>query len=255
MHKYLLAGLFILGSVQAETLSIAATPVPHAEILEFVTPLLKKEGIELDVKVFNDYVQPNIQVNEKHLDANYFQTIPYLEEFNRANKTELVVARKVHIEPLAIYSKHIKKGDAIPQNAKVSIPNDASNGGRALLLLHSNKIIELKDPSNPIATISDIISNPYNIQIIEVEAATLPRTLEDVDLSVINTNYALDAKLNPVKDSLFIEHSDSPYVNVIAVHKDRVNDEKIQKLVRALNSDEVKNFINEKYSGSVLPAF
>ncbi|MDX1370594.1 MetQ/NlpA family ABC transporter substrate-binding protein, partial [Pseudomonas sp.] len=180
-------------AAQAETLNVAATAVPHAEILEFVKPALAKDGVELNVKVFTDYVQPNVQVAEKRLDANFFQHQPYLDEFNKSRGTELTSVAGVHVEPFGAYSSKIKDLKDLPQGANVVIPNDATNGGRALLLLQKAGIITLKDASNILATPKDIAENPKAIKVRELEAATLPRVLTQVDLALINTNYALEA--------------------------------------------------------------
>ncbi|MDX1725575.1 MAG: MetQ/NlpA family ABC transporter substrate-binding protein [Pseudomonas sp.] len=242
-------------AAQAETLNVAATAVPHAEILEFVKPALAKDGVELNVKVFTDYVQPNVQVAEKRLDANFFQHQPYLDEFNKSRGTELTSVAGVHVEPFGAYSSTIKDLKDLPQGANVVIPNDATNGGRALLLLQKAGIITLKDASNILATPKDIAENPKAIKVRELEAATLPRVLTQVDLALINTNYALEAKLNPTQDALIIEGSDSPYVNILVARPDNQDSVAMQKLAKALNSPEVKAFILEKYQGAVVPAF
>jgi D-methionine transport system substrate-binding protein len=243
-------------SAQAgETLSVAASAVPHAEILELVKPALAKEGVELKIKVFTDYVQPNVQVAEGRLDANFFQHQPYLDEFNKSRGSQLVSIAGVHIEPFGAYSSKVKSLADLPQGANVVIPNDATNGGRALLLLAKAGVITLKDGAGITATVKDIASNPKAIKVRELEAATLPRVLNQVDLALINTNYALEAGLNPTKDALVIEGSDSPYVNILVVSSDRKDDANLQKLAKALNSAEVKAFINDKYKGAVVPAF
>lgn len=242
-------------SAQADTLTVAATPVPHAEILNVVKPLLAKEGVELKVKEFTDYIQPNVQVAEKRLDANFFQHQPYLDEFNKAKGTDLVNVTGVHIEPLGVYSTKIKKLDELPSGATVVIPNDATNGGRALLLLDKAGVIKLKDNTNILSTVKDVAQNPKNIKFRELEAATIPRVLTQVDAALINTNYALEAKLNPEKDALAIEGSDSPYVNILVARPDNKDSEDMKKLAAALHSPEVKQFITEKYKGAVVPAF
>lgn len=257
--KKLLTALAVVtafsSAAQAESLSVAATAVPHAEILEFIKPALAKDGVELDVKVFTDYVQPNVQVAEKRLDANFFQHQPYLDEFNKSRGTELTSVAGVHVEPFGAYSSKVKDFKDLPQGANVVIPNDATNGGRALLLLEKAGLITLKDSSNILATPKDIAENPKSIKIRELEAATLPRVLTQVDLALINTNYALEAKLNPTKDALIIEGSDSPYVNILVARPDNKDSVAMQKLAKALNSPEVKAFILEKYQGAVVPAF
>ncbi|CAI8968931.1 D-methionine transport system substrate-binding protein [Pseudomonas sp. 29] len=242
-------------SAHAETLTVAATPVPHAEILEFVKPALAKEGVELKVKVFTDYIQPNVQVAEKRLDANFFQHQPYLDEFNKAKGTSLVAVTGVHLEPLGAYSSKLKDLKDLPSGANVVIPNDATNGGRALLLLAKAGVITLKDPTNILSTVKDIKTNPKDLKIRELEAATIPRVLTQVDLALINTNYALEAKLDPSKDALVIEGNDSPYVNILVSRADNKDSDAMQKLAAALHSPEVKKFITEKYKGAVLPAF
>ncbi|WP_047299202.1 MULTISPECIES: MetQ/NlpA family ABC transporter substrate-binding protein [Pseudomonas] len=242
-------------SAHAETLTVAASPVPHAEILEFVKPALAKEGVDLKVKVFTDYIQPNVQVAEKRLDANFFQHQPYLDEFNKAKGTSLVAVTGVHLEPLGAYSSKIKKIEELPGGANVVIPNDATNGGRALLLLAKAGVITLKDPSNILSTIKDIAQNPKDLKFRELEAATIPRVLTQVDLALINTNYALEAKLDPSKDALVIEGNDSPYVNILVSRADNKDSDAMKKLAAALHSPEVKQFITEKYKGAVLPAF
>ncbi|MBV4486185.1 MetQ/NlpA family ABC transporter substrate-binding protein [Pseudomonas sp. SWRI153] len=242
-------------SAHAETLTVAATPVPHAEILEFVKPALAKEGVDLKVKVFTDYIQPNVQVAEKRLDANFFQHQPYLDEFNKAKGTSLVAVTGVHLEPLGAYSSKLKKIEELQGGANVVIPNDATNGGRALMLLAKAGVITLKDPTNILSTIKDIAQNPKDLKFRELEAATIPRVLTQVDLALINTNYALEAKLDPSKDALVIEGNDSPYVNILVSRSDNKDSDAMKKLAAALHSPEVKQFITEKYKGAVLPAF
>lgn len=239
----------------AETLSVAATPVPHAELLEFVKPALAKEGVNLDIKVFTDYVQPNQQVADGHIDANFFQHKPYLDTFNKEHKTDLVSVAVVHVEPFGAYSTKIKSLDELKEGALVAIPNDPSNGARALLLLQKAGVLTLKDPSNILATSRDVDQNPKKLKFKELEAATLPRVLADVDIALINTNYALEAGLNPTKDALAIEGADSPYVNLIAVAAKSKDDPRVAKLIQALHSEDVKKFIADKYKGSIVPAF
>lgn len=238
------------------TLKIGATPVPHAEMLEQIKGDLKAEGINLEIVEFNDYVQPNIALNDKELDANFFQHEPYLKDFlNEHKDVKLVNVGGVHVEPMGIYSKKVTKLDELAENATVSIPNDPTNGGRALLLLQKAGLLTLKDGANETATVQDIATNPKSLKIQEVEAAQLPRTLEDVDISIINTNYAMNADLNPMKDALFIEDKTSPYVNIIAVREGDENRDDIKKLLNALRSDKIKKFIEEKYKGAIVPAF
>ena len=251
-----LAAALTAGFAQAnEKLVVAATPIPHAEILELIKPTLAREGVDLEIKVFTDYVQPNVQVAEKRLDANYFQTLPYLENFNKGKGTNLVTVVGVHVEPIGGYSKKIKKIEDLKDGATVAIPNEGSNSGRALLLLQKAGVITLKDPTNALATPKDIASNPKNLKFKELESALLPRVLDQVDLDMINTNYALEAGLNPATDALIIEGADSPYVNFLVARPDNKDSVAIQKLAKALTSPEVKAFIAEKYKGAVLPAF
>ena len=233
---------------------VGATPVPHAELLNFVKPQLAKEGVDLQVIEFTDYVKPNLSLADKELDANFFQHVPFLEKTCQERNLKLTVLDKVHIEPMGCYSKKFKDIKSLPQGAKVAIPNDPTNGGRSLMLLEAAGLLKLKEGKGITATPTDLAANPKNLKIIEVESATLPRALDDTDLAVINSNFAMEAKLNPVKDSLFIE-KDSPYANVIAV---RTGDEKrpeLVKLAKALKTPEVKKFIEDKYKGAVVPAF
>ncbi len=251
-----LAAALTAGLAQAgEKLVVAATPVPHAEILELIKPALAKEGVDLDIKVFTDYVQPNVQVDQKRLDANYFQTLPYLQSFNEGKGTHLETVIGVHVEPFGGYSKKVKSLAELKDGATIAIPNEVSNSGRALILLQKAGLIDLKDPTSAVATPKDIAKNPHNFKFKELESAMLPRVLDQVDLDMINTNYALEAGLNPAKDALLIEGSDSPYVNYLVARPDNKNSEAIQKLAKALTSPEVKAFIEKKYNGAVLPAF
>ncbi len=258
MKKLLATAALLAASLTAhaaETLSVAATPVPHAEILEFVKPQLAKEGVDLQIKVFTDYVQPNLQVAQKRLDANFFQHQPYLDEFNKSRGTDLVTVAQVHVEPFGIYSQKIRKLDEVREGAVVAIPSDATNGGRALLLLEKAGLIKLKDSANILATPKDIAENPKKLKFKELEAATLPRVLNQVDLALINTNYALEAKLNPTQDALLLEGKESPYANILVARPDNKDSEAVQKLAKALNTPAVKQFIEEKYKGAVVPAF
>lgn len=234
---------------------MAATAVPHAEILEVVKPLLAAEGVTLQVRVFNDYVQPNDQVAQKHIDVNYFQTEPYLDAYNRGRGTDLVTVAGVHIEPFGAYSRRHASLDALPAGADVAIPNDPSNNSRALILLHRAGVIELKDPADALASQRDIVANPKNLAFRELDSAMLPRVLDQVDLALINTNYALDAGLDPTRDALVIEGADSPYVNFLVARPDNRDDPRVQALARALTGPEVKAFIQSRYKGAVLPAF
>ena len=261
MFKQTLSALAIaalaFSAQAADVLKVAATAVPHAEILNFIKPQLKAQGVELQVKEFSDYVQPNMAVEDKQLDANFFQHQPYLDSFNKDRKTSLVIVPngKVHVEPFGAYSSKIKNVKDLKDGASIAIPNDPSNGGRALILLARQGLIELKDPKSLTPTPLDITKNPKKLKFKELEAPLLPRALADVDLALINTNYAIEAKLNPTKDALFIEGADSPYTNIVAARKDRANGADIAKLMGALHSADTKKFIQEKYKGAVVPAF
>ena len=232
---------------------VGATAVPHAEILEYIKPLLEEKGYELEVKTFDDYSLLNPAVDEESLDANFFQHIPYLEETIDAKGYDLDYTVKVHIEPMALYSKKISDISDIADGTEIVVPNDPSNEARALKLLADNGLIELNDSELP--TVKDITGNPKNLKVTELQAEQLPRVLEDVEAAVINTNWALQADLNPVKDSLAIESSDSPYANILVVKKENKDSDKIKALSETLTSDDVRKFIEEKYDGSVIPAF
>ena len=236
-------------------LKIGATPIPHAEILNFVKPILEKENIKLEIIEFQDYVQPNTALADKELDANFFQHKPYMDNFIKERTLDLVSVCNVHVEPLGLYSQSIKDLSELKEGSTVAIPNDATNAARALLLLQSEGLIKLKDGIGIEATEKDIAENPQNIKIQPAEAAQLPRVLEDVDAAVINTNYALPAGLNPTKDALIIEGKDSPYANIVAVRKGDENRAEIKKLIEVLNSDEMKKFLEDKYNGAIVPAF
>jgi D-methionine transport system substrate-binding protein len=234
---------------------VGATAKPHAEILEIVKPLLEKDKVDLEIKVFTDYVLLNPALKEKQIDANYFQHEPYLEDYNAKNNADLAWTVKVHTEPMGVYSKKIDEIDKLAAGATVGVPNDATNGGRALAVLETAGLIELKEGAGVTATDKDIIDNPKNLKIQMMDAAMLPRALSDLDICVINSNYALEASLNPVEDAIFMEAKDSPFANVLAVRSEDKDKEGIKKLGQALQSPEVKKFIEENYKGSVIPAF
>ncbi|MEA4924566.1 MAG: MetQ/NlpA family ABC transporter substrate-binding protein [Syntrophomonadaceae bacterium] len=236
-------------------LVVGATAKPHAEILEVVKPLLAKENIDLEIKVFTDYVQLNPSLKDGQIDANFFQHIPYLDEYNEKNNAKLAWVVKVHNEPMGVYSKKIDSLDKLADGAKVGIPNDATNGGRALMVLASANLIKLKADAGVTATEKDIVENPKKLVLVPMDAAMLPRTLDDAAICVINSNYALEANLNPVKDSLFMEPKDSPFANVLAVRPDDKDKDAIVKLGKALQSPEVKKFLEDKYQGSCVPSF
>jgi D-methionine transport system substrate-binding protein len=242
--------------VKPITLKVGASPVPHAEILNAVKPILEAEGIALDIVEFADYNQPNLRLADKDLDANYFQHIPYLESFSNDHKLDLTYTAKVHIEPMGVYSDKVKDLKDLNEGAEIAIPNDPTNGGRALILLEQAGLLKVKDGVGINATVYDITENPKKIKITELEAATLPRVLQDVHAAVINSNYAMEAKLVPTEDSLALESAkDNPYVNILAIRKGDENRPELKKLADALNSPEVKKFIEEEYKGAVIPAF
>ena len=241
------------------TLTVGATPTPHAEILAQVKDDLAAEGIDLVVKEYSDYVVPNTAVEEGDLDANYFQHTPYMEKFNEENGTHLVSVGKIHYEPMGIYPGLTKTLEELPDGATIAVPNDATNEARALQLLAAQGLIELKEDAGLNATPNDITSNPKNLQFKELEAAMLPQTASEVDLSVINSNFAMEGGMNPATDSLASEDADSEaaqtFANIIAVKEGHENDPAIQALVKALQSDKVKEYIEKTYSGAVVAVF
>jgi D-methionine transport system substrate-binding protein len=232
---------------------VGASPVPHAEILEQIKPILEKDGYKLTIKVFDDYVIPNTALADGQIDANFFQHVPYLKKMNEEKKLDLDYTVKVHIEPMGVYSKKVKDLKDLKDGAIIAIPNDATNGARALRVLESAGLIKLK--AGDLVSKLDITENPKKLNIKELDAPQLPRTLSDVDAAVINTNYAIEAKLNPTKDALAIESKDSPYANVLAVRAKDKETPWVKELNKALNSPEIKKFIEEKYNGNIVPAF
>ncbi|WDV44815.1 MetQ/NlpA family ABC transporter substrate-binding protein [Clostridiaceae bacterium M8S5] len=242
-------------SSKENTIKIGATPVPHGEILALIKDDLKKENINLEIIEFNDYIKPNIALSDKEIDANFFQHTPYLNDFKSERKLDLEVLCSVHIEPLGVYSQSIKSIKDIKDGSSIALPNGAVNQGRAFLLLEKNGLIKLKENSGLKATEKDIVKNPHNLKFKFLEAAQIPRILPDVDLAVINGNFALASDLNPVKDAIILEDKDSPYVNIVAIRKNKKNKKVYQKLIQYLQSEKVKNFIKEKYNGGVVDAF
>ena len=245
------------GSTDTQVIKVAASATPHAEILEEAKPLLAKEGYDLQVTVFDDYVQPNEVVDSGDFDANYFQHVPYMEQFNKEKGTKLVDAGDIHYEPFGIYPGTKKSLDEIADGDEIAVPNDTTNEARALLLLQDNGLIKLKDGAGLTATVNDIAENPHNIKIVELEAAQVARVTGETAYVVLNGNYALEAGFSVGKDALAYEKSDSEaaktYVNVIAVKEGNEESEAIKALVDTLKSDEIKDFINEKYDGAVIP--
>ncbi|RBY95865.1 metal ABC transporter substrate-binding protein [Blastococcus sp. TF02-8] len=240
-----------------EPLRVGASPVPHAEILRFIDENLAEDaGLDLDIKEFTDYIQPNVALDDGSLDANYFQTIPYLEEQEKSAGYDFQALAPVHIEPLGIYSSRLDDLADLADGATVAIPNDPTNAARALRLLEANDLITLADTGDAAPTSLDIDENPKNLEISEVEAAQVPRSLADVDIAVINGNYAIEADLVPSEDALALEAGeDNPNANLLVVRSGDEDDERIQKLEELLHSDEVRQFIEDTYQGAVLPAF
>lgn len=240
------------------TITVAATPAPHAEILEVAKEVLAEQGIDLEITEFNDYVLPNTATESGEVDANYFQHTPYLDDFNAENGTHLVPVAAIHYEPFGIYAGKTASIDELADGATISVPNDTTNEARALLLLEAQGLITLKEGAGLAATKLDIVENPKNLDIQEIEAAQLPRTLTDVDLAVINGNYAIEAGLK-VSDALAVEAQDSEaaktYANVLVVKEGNEENPNIKALVAALESDQVKEFIEENYDGAVVPMF
>lgn len=245
----------LLTTASAGTLRVGASPVPHAEILNFVKPLLAKQGVTLVVREFSDYVQPNLALADGSIDVNFFQHAPYLSAFQKDRPLGIVAGAKIHVEPIGVYSRRVKALRDLKTGATIAIPNDPSNSGRALKLLERAGLIRLKPGVTTGATPLDIVSNVKRLKFRELEAAQLPRALADVDAAVINTNYALDANLNPLKDALALEDARSPYANLLAVKPVTLKNPDYQKLVKVLQSAAVREFILNTYKGAVVPAF
>ena len=240
-------------SAVSQTITVGATPVPHAEILEFVKADLANEGFELVVKEFNDYVQPNLATDSGELDANFFQHIPYLEEFNKNKGTALVSVAGIHLEPMGVYSRKHSSFMISSDGVSIAVPNDPTNESRALDIIAKTGVVTFKESA--LKTPLDIVSNPKNIVFKELEAAQMPRALDDTDFAVINSNFAMAAGLKPTEDSLVMEDKESPYVNVLVVKVGNEESAKTKALIKALQSEKVKAFIAEKYQGAVVPAF
>ncbi len=236
-------------------LKVGASPEPHSKMLELVKDDLKNEGIDMEIVEFSDYVQPNLTLDDGTLDANFFQHLPYLESFNEENKTDLVSLGSIHIEPMGVYSEKIKSIDELKSGSRVSIPNDATNGARALLLLEKNGLIKLDEKAGFNATEKDIVENPKDLKFEALEAATLPRTVSDVDIAIINGNYAIQGGFDPIGDSILLEENSSPYGNIIAIRKGDENRPELKALMKALQSDKIKKYIEEEFKGSVIPGF
>lgn len=244
-------------SAADQPLVVAASPTPHARILDFIKDhLAAKAGLKLEVKQVTDYVTPNTAVQDGSADANFFQHQPYLDDFNKQHGTDIVSVETVHLEPLGLYSKKVKQVADLPAGATVAVPNDATNEGRALKLLADNHVITLRSGAGTTATVGDITGNPKNLKWKELEAAQLPRSLDDVDAAVINGNYALDSGLKPATDAIVLEKAaGNPYANILAVKKGRQDDPRVRKLAELLHSPEVRKYIEDTFKGSVIPAF
>lgn len=246
-------------STELKVVKIGATPVPHAEILEFAKPLLKEKGIDLQIEVINDYVIPNNALAAGDLDANYFQHLPYLEDFSKENKLDLVWSKKIHFEPLGLYSQKIKSLDEITEGAEIAVPDDTTNEARALLLLQDNGLIKVDEAAGLKATKKDVVENTKNIKIIELPAEQIPRALADLTAAIINGNYAIGAGLTPDKDAIVAEEAGSlaadTYANIIAIRNGDQERKEIKILDEVLTSPEVKKFIEDKYQGAVVPVF
>jgi D-methionine transport system substrate-binding protein len=241
------------GRGKSHKLRIGASSVPHAEILNFIKSDLKDAGIDLEIIEFSDYITPNTALNEKQIDANFFQHLPYLNNFAKEHGMDLVSLIAVHIEPQGFYSKKIDNIDRLKAGAVIAIPNDPTNEGRALILLETNGIIKLKADAGLECTLHDIVGNPKNLNFKELESAQIPRVLDDVDGAVINGHCAIESKLNPLEDSLFLENENSPYANIIAVRRETKDDPRFKKLVEILKNDKVREHILKTYRGGVIP--
>lgn len=258
MKKWLLViSIFLCGCGSSQkTLKVAATAVPHAEILEYIKGDLKQEGVNLKIVEIDDYNLPNRMLIEKQIDANFFQHKPFLEEQVRLHNYPLVSLVAVHIEPLGIYSVKFNSLDEIKNGSLIAIPQDPTNEARALMLLADSGLIKIKENENRhLITPLDIQENPKNLHFLELDAPFLPRALEDVDFAVIPANFALQAKKDPKKDALVLESSHSPYANIVAVRKGEENREELKKLKAVLTSDKIRKFIEEKFHGAIIPAF
>ena len=236
-------------------IKIGVSPRPHRELIELIEEDLEKEGIKLEIIEFDDYVKPNLALAEKQLDANFFQHEPYMNNFREEKNIDIVSIGGVHIEPMGLYSSKLKNIEDLEDGSEIAIPNDTTNEFRALLLFEKYGLIELDPDAGILATKNDIIHNPKNLKFRELEASTLPRILDDVDGAIINGNYALEAGLIPTEDSLILEEKDSPYANIVAIRKGEENQKRFIELMKALQSDKVRKFIEEEYNGGVIPAF
>ena len=268
MNKKFLAGaltvLFALSALLAgcggksatdKPLKVGVTAGPHAEVMEAVKKVAEKDGLKVDIVEFNDYIQPNVALSQGDIDANSFQHKPYLDHIVKDRNYDLVTVANTIIFPMGIYSKKIQKIDQVKEGAVVGMPNDPTNGARALLILEKQGLLKLKPGVGPKASVADIVENPKNLKLKELDAALIPRSLDDLDLAAINTNYAMTAGLVPTKDALLLEDANSPYANIIAVRGKDKEDPRIQKLIKAYHSPEVKAFVTEHFKDSVTTAW
>lgn len=238
-----------------DLIKIGVSPRPHRELIELIEEDLKEEGITLEIIEFDDYIKPNLALADGEIDANFFQHKPYMDNFNEENDIDIVSLGNVHIEPMGLFSNKYKSVEDIEDGSEIAIPNDATNGGRALLLLEKEGLIKLDPDVGVLATENDIIENTKNLKFQALEAAYLPRVLDEVDGAIINGNYALEADLVPTEDSILLEEKDSPYANIISVRPGEEKEDRFVKLLKVLQSDKVKSFIEENYEGGVIPAF
>lgn len=260
MNKLVLSTILLFATscstnAAKEGLRVAATPVPHAQLLEFIKPELQAQGIELTILITEDYNMPNRALTEGEIDANFFQHIPFLDEQIKQFNYPIASLASIELEPMGLYSKKIRTLSELKERATIALPNDPTNEARALLLLQDAGLIKLDKPNNLQATILNIQDNPKQLQFLEIDAAMLPRSLQDVDLAAINTNYALTADLSPLKDALLLEPKDSPYANIIAIHIGEEERPDIQALKAVMTSEKMKAHILETYKGAILPAF
>jgi D-methionine transport system substrate-binding protein len=242
-------------SEDSNILKVGATPVPHGELLELIKEDLAEEGITLEVVEFTDYVKPNLALKDGEIEANFFQHVPYLDHFNEEHDLELVSSGTVHVEPLGLYSEKISNIESLADESTIAIPADSVNGGRALILLETAGLIELSEGAGLEATEEDIIKNDKGLKFKAIEAAQIPRVLQDIDAGIINGNYAIEAGINPIDDSLLLEGSESPYANIVTTRKDNKDDASIKVLLETLRSEKVKEYIINNYDGGVVPAF
>lgn len=274
MKKYLFTGLLILvltvlaacgGKEKSEeanedllsdgVLTVGVTAGPHEEIVEKVKELAEKDGLKIDLQVFSDYVMPNVSLAEKDIDMNIFQTIPFFEQMKKDRNLDLVDVGKTVTFPMGIYSNQVKDVNELTEGAKIGLPNDPTQGGRALMLFESAGMIKLKEGLGTNATIHDIEENTKNFEFVELDAAQIPRQLNELDAAAINTNFVIDAGLSPADDSIFIEPKDSPFVNIIAVRTESKDEEVIQQFIDLYRSEEVKQFIEERFDRSIIPSW